>query len=235
MAANCCTDPKDVHIVPGNGVEITGTGRAAAPYVVSVESADFTAALQVRDTDSLNLTLQGSGVGQDPFVLSGDARQRMDELLDVDDPQGPTAGDVPVYRGVGEDGHWEFAPPPASPAGAVSVGSGLQGTGESGNPLQVHTSAEAPAENPYSGGEIYADPSGALRTAAPTAAGGAVSWDQVGGKPTLFPPATHKHKASDIEDPQNLNVGKLNGITIFPQLQQPPTVGVAIGSLWVSW
>lgn len=199
MAKNCCgQDACSCLLVAGDGIVIEGSGTQTNPYKITVEFPDFTSILSVRDTNSVNLTLFGSGVPADPFVLQADATVRLTELADVQDPQGgPSAGEVPVWVGLAATGHWEFQTPPPAPAGAVNVENGLTGVGSSADPIGVATSGVwgvAPLDtwgaDSTVGLAIYVDSNGQLRaepvdSTDPTTT---LPWTSITGKPTTFAP-----------------------------------------------
>lgn len=236
MVAGCCSDAGEVRIVPGPGITLEGSGSPTNPFKIGTEQPDFTRSIRVKDSPTLNLTMLGSGTPEDPFVIHGSAEQRIDGATDFRDPQGPAQGDTLVYVGTGDDGHWEAAPPPPSPPGAISVSGGLTGSGAAGDPIKVRTSGTADGDG-LDGAEIYVDVTGALRARGVAGGGGdasgSVAWGNVGGKPSTFTPSAHKHTAADISDPQNINAGKVNGIIVYAQQSQPP-VGPA-GTLWARW
>jgi hypothetical protein len=241
MAKGCCDQTTcSCLIVGGDGIAVSGSGTLTNPYVITADLPDFAQSLTVRDTTSVNLTLTGSGQVEDPFVLQANATLRLTALADVDDPEGgPDVGDVPVWVGVGADGHWEFDIPPVAPAGAVNATGGIAGIGSVGSPLLVKVSGVwgvAPlntlGSDPDIGLEIYLDSSGELR-ARPGV--GTVNWADIAGKPTTFTPSAHTHVASAITDPQNLDVGKIAGHRIYstPGSSIAPTSPApAAGDLW---
>lgn len=57
-------------IAGSGGVEVTGTGTAQDPYVLTLGDITIDTLLTVDDTTSVNLTLLGSGETGDPYVLS---------------------------------------------------------------------------------------------------------------------------------------------------------------------
>lgn len=226
-----CTDTCSCNIQAGPGITITGSGTPSNPFVVT-SGLDLSQALRVNDTDTINLTLTGSGTVQDPFTLRGDATMKLTKLADVSDPEGgPAVGESPVWVGTGQAGHWEFKTPAPNPAGSVNTGAGLTGTGAAATPLAVKT-LNAPG-GATTGLEVYVDSAGNLRAVAPLAQ--AVDWSTIQNKPTEFNPAPHKHPASDITDPLNLNVGKINGVKITSNISassSPPTTGNTAGDLF---
>jgi hypothetical protein len=206
MARTCsCTGVCNCIVLSGDGIEVTGVGTAVDPYVVA---AIRDTVVQGSDTTTVSVQVVGSGIEADPYIVSADATVRMTDLVDVDDPDGPPDdGDVPVWN----SDHWEFAPPPTVPPGAVNVGAGLIGDGSSPNPLTVAVSGQwgvAPLDDlgPDStiGAPIYVDSAGNLRAWAgdATVAWADIldkpttfpsTWNDVTGKPTTFPPSAHSH------------------------------------------
>lgn len=189
-----CDDGCNCLVIAGNGLVVTGSGSARDPYKVAIDG-DYSGNFNVSDTPSVNLFLAGNGTPEDPYELSAYAMLKLTELSDVSDPQGsPNVGDVPVWVGTGDTGHFEFQPPPANP-GVVNVGTGLSGDGSLGAPLAVKLIGTT-AGGPTSGLEIYADSAGNLRAVPPAVA--TVSWNSITGKPSTFPPSAHTHNAGDI-------------------------------------
>jgi len=178
----------------GPGVTITGAGTIQSPFRISADLA-LAQSFRVQDTDSVDMRLVGSGTPESPFTLSATASLSLQELTDVDDPIGPVVGDVPVWVGTGLSGHWEFQPPPASPPGAVNVGAGIVGNGSAGSPIAVALVGTS-AGGSVDGLEVYVDSSGNLRAVQPQIA--QVTWANLPGKPSQFPPTPHTHPISDI-------------------------------------
>lgn len=115
MARNCqCAGSTcGCLVIAGAGIQITGRGTAADPYVVRNIASDLASSLAVTDTATVDMVRNGSGTSLDPFILSANVKMRLDQLIDVNDPQGtPAATESPVYVGTfGTDGHWEFRKP----------------------------------------------------------------------------------------------------------------------------
>jgi len=246
MAAGCCgTSVNDVRIVGGNGIEVSGSGSTSNPFLIQNGTSALLTGIRVLDTNSVNFTLTGSGTPDDPLTFRADTTARLQDLTDVNDPAGPTTGDVPVWVAPagGLEGHFEFRPPPVAPAGAVSTTRGIRGIGSAASPIGVATSGEWGAEDLAGLGSdstvglsIYVDSAGELRAAPPS--GGLVStWATLAGKPSAFTPTAHTHTASQISDPENLDAGRINGRRVFVQQGQPaaPAGGWKTGDLWISW
>lgn len=236
MAKDCCGGTVETLVVSGAGIKVTGSGTQVNPYVVTNDLPDFSRTITVRDSDTVNMRVWGEGTIESPFIISADSSMSLSKLTDIEDPQGgPIAGEVPVFVGSGETGHWEFRLPPANPAGAVNVGAGLGGVGSALSPIYVKLSGAWGAGalaglgvDSTIGLPVYADSTGALR--AWQAVSSAIAWDSIKDKPTLFAPAAHKHPASDITDQQSLNAGKVNGIKIFSGSTAP--TAPSVGDLW---
>ena len=203
----------------GAGISVAGSGTVTDPYVVTSTVIDLSQFLVVQDTTSVNLTLTGTGIENDPLVLRATSTLRMTELLDVEDPSGgPAVGEVPIWVGSGSDGHWEFQPPPPSPAGAVNAGNGISGIGSVPDPLKIEFSGVWGAGSLAGlGGDstiglpIYLDSNGDIR-ARPVSN---PTWTDIQNKPTTFTPSTHTHTASQITDlSTNGNAARVNGIKI---------------------
>lgn len=222
-----CSDGCTCVILAGDGVVITGAGTVNSPLMVSATSP-LAGALSVSDTSTINLSLSGDGTIASPMVLSGIATVAMQTLTDVNDPGGPSVGDVPVWDA---GGYFVFAPPPANPPGAVNVGAGLDGDGSAGAPL-VPALVGTSAGGTTSGLEVYVDSAGDLRAVPPPST--TVAWNDITGKPTQFPPSAHTHTANQITDPLNLSVGdsvRVSGHQVFVQ-STAPTTGMVAGDLW---
>lgn len=239
---SCCGN--DILIQGGDGIRVEGSGSPSNPYIVMTDLPDFREILEVRDTSSVNLRLQGSGSAADPFILSANTTVKITDLIDILDPEGgPADGETLVRVGTGADGHWEYKTPPAAPAGTVNVSDGITGAGTIQNPLRARVSGTwgvAPLDvygnNPAVGGLIYLDASGNLRAQPATAGGGtadSVSWNNVTGKPTAFPPEQHTHLAADIvlAEQRKLDVGKVNGSRWTSSATAP--TGAIAGDVWV--
>lgn len=127
-------------VTGGDHVTVTGIGTEADPYIVAVTlTATAEGMVEVGDTSTLNLTITGSGTLAEPYVITGAVTIALTALSDVDAPEAPAAGDVPIWVTTG-GGHWEFGPPPTTPPGAVTATVGLAGDGSGGDPLRVNTS-----------------------------------------------------------------------------------------------
>lgn len=175
-------------IQAGPGIEITGGGSSTNPYRVTA-TATLDGALVVIDTPTVNLTVNGSGVPADPFVLTADATVSVSELTDVN-TTGLAVGDVLVWSGTG----WVVQPPPVIPAGAVTTGGGVLGQGTPTNPVRAAVSGTwgsgplAGLGNDSTVGDpIYVDSNGQLRSRPIVESSLHVAWANVTGKPSTFP------------------------------------------------
>jgi hypothetical protein len=238
MACNCGSGACSCLIQAGDGIVVTGSGTPTNPYVVQSKVLNLVGALTVRDSDSVDLTLWGSGTTTDPFTLTASSSLKLTQLSDVADPSGgPSVGESPVWIGTGADGHWEFSTLPPSPAGSVNAGSGVGGLGTVADPLFLEAAAvwgtgELAGLGPDStiGLPVYIDSAGKVR-AKPVDT--TVAWAAITGKPATFTPSAHHHLASDIDDPLNLSVGKIRAKSIDTTATSttPPSSPTALG-LW---
>lgn len=241
MVTKCCgtSNSSTTQVNAGDGIRITGSGTPTNPFVIESDLPDFASSIKVRDTETVNMTLTGSGNVGDPFEIRAESTLRLSQLTDVNDPQGgPSIGESPVWVGTGAAGHWEFGTLPPAPAGAVNVTNGVTGVGSVELPIGVATSGVWGAgslaglgTDSTVGLATYIDSAGKLR-AKPV---GSISWASIPDKPTSFPPSQHGHNASDIPLAQQalLNVGKVNGRTIVSTANSstPPANPAAL-DLW---
>ena len=222
----------------GVGIEITGSGTATDPYVITSTVTDLSQFLRVVDTTTVNLTLSGTGTTEDPLELRAYSTLRLTDLSDVDDPSGgPAVGESPVWVGSGADGHWEFDVPPPSPAGATNVDNGLSGIGSVGDPVVVETSGvwgvgalSGLGVDSTIGLEIYVDSAGDLRTEPVLP-----DWDDITGKPTSFTPdPAATYLSAQITDLSTVgNAAKVNGIKISStSTSVTPPSSPTTGDLW---
>lgn len=221
----------------GEGIAVSGSGTPESPYTVELLGG-VSDALQVQDSPTVNFTLNGGGTPANPYVLSAAVTLALTQLSDVADPSGgPNVGDSPVWVGTGPSAHWEFQPPPVSPAGSTNVSVGLLGTGAIGDPIKVNLVSETPGST--SGLAVYVDTNGDLRAAQPVA--GAVDWDDIVDKPTSFPttPAdftgvlTAAKGGTGQNDLALVTVGnatKVNGVRVYVQSTTP--TGMSTNDLW---
>lgn len=225
-----CDDGCTCVITAGPGITVTGAGSSRSPIVISSALA-LAESFIVNDTPTVNMQLVGGGTPTNPFILSATASMKLTQLADVADPSGgPSVGESPVWVGAGLAGHWEFQLPPASPAGAVNVSTGLGGIGSVGSPLFVKMIGTS-AGGTVAGLEVYADSAGNLRAVPPSVS--TVTWSDVTGKPSTFPPSAHTHVAADITNPLSLSVGntvRIDGHRIFVQ-STDPTSGMVTDDL----
>lgn len=110
-------------------VTVIGDGTADNAYKISASQGY----VDVADTSTINMQLDGTGVTTDPYVISADLIARLTDLANVT-TEGAAIGDVLAYQGSGE---WAYQSPVTAPVGAVTVGSCLQGDGSGGSPLNV--------------------------------------------------------------------------------------------------
>lgn len=154
-------------VTGGSGIDVTGSGTAADPYVVDSTSRAITGTIQVSDTATVDLTLDGSGSVTDPYDLSARASVSVGDLEDVATGS-PAAGDTLLWDGEG----WIYGPPSSGGGGATVVtGSGIGGDGSVTTPVVLATSGvwgEAPLDrygaNTLLGAPIYVDSAGQARS-----------------------------------------------------------------------
>lgn len=225
----------------GPGLAISGTGALDAPFRIELAGL-VEESLTVEDSTTIDLRLNGGGSPANPYQLSATAKVRVTDLVDVHDPEGaPSSGDTLVWVTAGvETPRWEFRPPPAAPAGAVNVSSGLQGVGSVGDPIRVKT-VSAPGGS-TGGLEVYVDSAGNLRAVNP--GGSTVSWDTgITDKPTVFPTdsnsfggilATSKGGTgtNNLADVTVGNALRIDGRVIYVQSSQPSGSSHPVNSLW---
>jgi hypothetical protein len=132
---NCAGQTCGCLVIAGDGIEVTGIGSATSPYVVTNIASDLFNSLAVSDTTTLDLSMIGGGTNVDPFIIQGNVTLKMQQLSDVNDPEGaPVAGEVPIYVGTGVGAHWEFR-----------------------FPFRAFTTAGRPAANTVAAGGVYYD------------------------------------------------------------------------------
>lgn len=240
MPKGCCSDDTcSCLITAGEGINVAGSGTQSNPYIITADTPDFSGSMQVRDSQTVNLSIFGSGIPSDPFVLQAESTMSLVALSDVDDPEGgPTVGDVPVWIGTGDAGHFEFRPPPTAPAGAVNATRGIVGLGTLADPLEVNTSGvwgqgdlAGLGTDTTVGLETYIDVNGQLRAQPVNAT--APNWNSITGKPGTYVPAPHTHSAAQITNQDQLDAGRVGGHRIFVQNTTP--VGATQGDLWFRW
>lgn len=194
-------------VVPGPGIDISGSGTASDPLVISSEVNSFAGAFFATDTATVDLTLTGAGTLNDPFILSGVTSVSMTELVDVNDPAGPAAGEVPIFNGT----DWEFAKPPTQAPGLVNATGGITGDGTVATPLKVAVSDTTTTAT--TGTAIYVDSAGKLR-----AKPGAADWNTLANKPATFPTTWDEvaQKPASYPDAAKIGGHKLTVSTTAP-------------------
>lgn len=74
--ANCkCTGSTcGCSVTAGSGVGVAGTGTAANPFVISIDTSTFHLgdAVRAADTGTIELSATGTGATGDPVILAGD-------------------------------------------------------------------------------------------------------------------------------------------------------------------
>lgn len=124
----------------GAGITVEGAGTENNPYVISGTGGGGGGGgfLTVVDTQTVDLSLLGSGSEEDPYRLSGNATLELDDLTNVTAAD-PVDGNVLAWNGT----TWQPVPPVTAEVGAIAVGSGLLGDGSSGDPIRLDPSAIA--------------------------------------------------------------------------------------------
>lgn len=244
----CCSNTGCSCVIKaGAGIIVRGSGSTLDPYRIENGAAALSDTLQIQDTPTLNLRVVGTGREGDPMIISGDATVKVEQLADIDDPMGPVPGDVLTRVADGNGGHWEFRPPPPTPAGAVNATNGIIGIGSSETPLEVAVSGvwgQGPLAGAGSDSTVglatYIDSAGQLRVEPPQET--TVTWGGITGKPTTFPPSAHTHTWDQItEKPTVFPVSMggtggttkataRNGIGVYVQSGTPS--GASTNDLW---
>ena len=150
----------------GSGITVQGAGSTASPYTIDA-TGDFSGSIIPIPTDTVLMSITGTGTDVDPILISARATVSMSELDDVSDAVPPQEGEVPVWT----VDHWEFKIPASAPPGTVNRGAGIIGDGSAGNPLIAAISgnwgsgdmAGFPVDT-LTGQSVYTDVAGQLRT-----------------------------------------------------------------------
>jgi hypothetical protein len=118
-------------ISAGPGIEVTGSGTAVDPFVLSA-SIGF----EVTDTAQFDLTLTGTGESGNPYTLSVAyaATSKLDDVPDVN-ATSPANGQVLAWDA--GTSTWVAANPTTAAAGSVQHNQSLSGDGSAGQPLAV--------------------------------------------------------------------------------------------------
>lgn len=172
-------------VVAGEGMEVSGSGQANDPYLLS--NTGIQGALAVQDSATADLALSGGGTQADPYLLTATARVRLfSDMLDMTPGQTADPGDTIIVQ---PGGTFDFGPPPVSPPGAVNTRGGIVGTGSVASPIEVAVAGVwgvAPLDtygaDSTLGAPVYVDTNGKLRTQPQQA----VAWTSITGKPATF-------------------------------------------------
>lgn len=89
-------------ITDSESTSITGTGTQQNPFQVHLKAINIGANLQIADTDTLDLTLLGSGSTTDPYILSGVAKE-----AETEDDFTPTLTGFTLGAGGTAIGSWK--------------------------------------------------------------------------------------------------------------------------------
>lgn len=124
----------------GAGITVEGAGTENNPYVISGTGGGGGGGgfLTVVDTQTVDLSLLGSGSEEDPYQLSANATLELGDLTNVT-ADAPADGNVLAWNGT----TWQPVPPVTAEVGAIAVGSGLLGDGSSGDPIRLDPTAIA--------------------------------------------------------------------------------------------
>lgn len=87
---NCCGNWCNCVVVAGDGATVEGNGSESAPYVISGPGAAGSIALQVTDTDTVDLALAGDGSAGAPYNVTAAV---------ILDPAPPGSGDQLIQSG----------------------------------------------------------------------------------------------------------------------------------------
>lgn len=184
MARCSCSGTCSCLIVPGEGIEVDGSGHVNDPYIITAFGG---IGLVVQDTTTVDLALAGSGTEADPYILSANSLMSLTQLHDRSGSP-PNIGDVPIWQ---NNGTWSFGPPPVAPAGATNTANGIRGVGTVADPVAARTSGTwgvgplaGLGSDTTIGQVIYVDSLGDLRAAPATAA--QVEWSNISGVPAFF-------------------------------------------------
>jgi hypothetical protein len=118
-------------ISAGSGIEVTGSGTAVDPFVLSA-SVGF----EAESNDRFTVTITGTGSTGNPYKMSVDyaPTSKLDDVPDVNAPA-PTNGQVLSWNAATLT--WVPAAPTTAAAGSVTHDQSLSGDGSVGAPLAV--------------------------------------------------------------------------------------------------
>lgn len=160
----CRSDLCGCDIRPGHGIVLTGAGTSSSPLYIAALPTEVT----VKDTPSLDLTVEGTGEQGKPFVISGVSTPSFAELRDVNH-----SGVYPADKvvGVTSNGDLAFVDPTSVNPGAISTAAGVVGDGTVSAPIEIAQSGVW-GDGPLSGwggsdtrgSAVYVDSAGKVRT-----------------------------------------------------------------------
>lgn len=160
----CRSDLCGCDIRQGHGINLKGSGTSASPLYIDALPTE----VQVKDTPSLDLEVEGTGEQGKPFIISGSATPAFSELRDVNH-----TGPYPQSKVVGVTGNGDlaFVDPTAVNPGAIHAGAGLSGDGTPGDPLVAEQSGQWGqgslgdfGSDDTRGAPVYVDSAGQLRS-----------------------------------------------------------------------
>jgi hypothetical protein len=112
-------------LTPGPGVDVTGTGSATEPWVVSVPPTSVLVAFD--DTQEVNFVTDGAGTTNEPMHITA--------TLPLIEFTGGAEGMVMTQL---LDGTWGPGPAVTAAPGSVVTGPGISGDGSAGAPLRAN-------------------------------------------------------------------------------------------------
>jgi acyl CoA:acetate/3-ketoacid CoA transferase alpha subunit len=157
----------------GENIRVTGSGEAGNPYVIEALRQTIAGQVTVADTPSLNLTMTGQGMVNEPFTISGEvipgAQQPITGQLTVSDTASlnlTLAGQGTVADPYTVSGQVLSAPPTSTALGdltdvdtsGAAVGDSLiyDGTGWAALAARYPTVSATPPPDPFVG-QIWFD------------------------------------------------------------------------------
>lgn len=154
---NCAPTTTPLVIEAEAPLVAAGSGTAQDPLKLSLGSDPSAFALTVRDSETINFTLSGTGSDADPYVISADTGSafKLTDLADVDS-DAPTDGQVPTWVGPTIGGAWKFLSPASSDLDEIDADIITSGT---------LAAARLPTGVPVDGGVIASQDWNSIQTA----------------------------------------------------------------------
>jgi hypothetical protein len=132
MPKGCCNDGNcSCKITTTGRMDVSGSGQASDPYVLSIE-----AAISGQDNSTFDTDITGNGALDNPWLVetSYAPTARLNDVPDVNVP-GPTNGQVLSWNAATST--WVASAPTTAAAGAVQHDGTMVGDGSVGVPLSV--------------------------------------------------------------------------------------------------